>query len=100
MTSIFNKIQKGTNSFFNKFKGHSIYNKAHEIARKADNTVKRVGHFLVPMANYVSPLLGGQLQTGVNLVSRLRQGVDRVTNNLERTVNGSMGDSANQELYS
>ena len=52
------------------------------------------------MANYVRPLLGGQLQTGVNLVSRLRQGVDRVTNNLERTVNGSMADSANQERYS
>jgi len=93
-------MQKGSKSLFNKFKGHSIYNKAHEIARKADNTVKRIGHFLVHMANYVSPLIGGQLQTGVNLVSRLRQGVDRVTNNLERTVNGSMSDSANQELYS
>ena len=90
---LFNKISQGATSLFNKSMGHNgIFNKVNEFARKADNSVQRVGNFIRPIATQFG--LGEVVKNGLNRVHDLRmQGtnaVNTIRNGLERAVKAPM----------
>ena len=93
--SFFNKIGSNAQKLFNKsMSRNGIFNKVNEYARKADNSVARVGHFIRPIADQFG--LGGVVNGAVNRVHDLKNQVTNVNNSirngLERSVKAPIGD--------
>lgn len=92
---MFNKVSQGATKLFNKSMGRNgIFNKVNEYARKADNSIQRVGNFIRPVANHFG--LGDVVKNGLNHVHNLRlqatNGVNTVRNGLERAVKAPIND--------
>ena len=92
---LFNKVSQGAGKLFTKAMGkNGVFNKVNEYARKADNSVQRVGNFIRPIANHFG--LGDVVKNGMNQVHNMRmQGtnaVNTIKNGLERAVKAPMGD--------
>jgi hypothetical protein len=102
MSNLFKKVGSDAGKLFRNAVGsRGIFNKVTTIGRKADNTIQRVGNFLLPLADKVG--LSDPLRAGLNKIHGYRQQfndqVNNVKNGLERAVNLPMGSIQMQNKY-
>ena len=68
MTNFFTKIKDGANRFFNKISTDKGYfNKIGNTIRHGSQSIGKIGQFLLPVANLLSPGLGTAIQSGVSI---------------------------------
>jgi len=91
--SIFNKISQGARSLFNKATNPVLFRKINNTARKIDNSVQKVGIFLLPIVSGYNPAYGAQLANGLASTHNIRMGIQngldtatRVKNSLEKAI--------------
>ena len=84
---LFEKLKHGAGVLFNKLTNDpTVFNKIVQGARKADNTISRVGHLASNVAEHFNrPDLARAINQGVNTSNQLR-------NNLEKAVELDMND--------
>jgi hypothetical protein len=85
--SWFNKLQNGAQKLFTKtVNDPNIFRKIGNTARKVDNSIARVGHFLSNTANTMGMTpLAGMINSGVNAAHQIR-------NNLEKSIHAPLSD--------
>ena len=98
---LFNKIGQGANKLFTKAtQKNGLFDKFNEYARKTDNTLQRVGHFIRPIASHFG--VGDIVKNGLNRIHDIRtQAVDtsnNLRNGLERAVKQPM-NAINYQNY-
>jgi len=103
MSNFFKKLGADAGKLYRNAVGSKgIFNKVTTIGRKADNTIQRVGNFLLPLADRVG--MSGTLQSGLNTIHGYRQQindeVNNVKNGLERAVKAPMSSIQMQNQYS
>jgi hypothetical protein len=81
---LFQKIGHGVSKLFTKQGTRNLFNKVSEVARKADNSVAKVGAFLVPTARHFG------LGTVANGISGVVNSSNAVRNNLEKAIKDPM----------
>jgi hypothetical protein len=92
---LFNKIEHHAGKLFNKAMGsNGIFNKVNEYARKADNSVARVGHFIRPIASHfgLGDVVSGAVNRVHDVASNIRNANNSIRNGLERAVKAPIGD--------
>ncbi len=84
---MFGKILNGAKSLFNKIANDhgDIFNKISIGARKFDNSIARVGKFLIPSVSQFSPVAGKFIQGFVD-------GTHDIRNNLEKAIHTDIND--------
>ena len=100
---LFTKISQGAQKLYKNATGsNGIFNKFTTGARKTDNTIQRVGNFLLPLADKIG--MSGTLQSGLNEIHNARQyinnEVNNVKNGLERSVKAPISSIQTQNMYS
>jgi len=98
---LFNKISQGANRLFTKAtKQDGLFDKFNEYARKADNSIQRVGNFIRPVAAQFG--LDPIVKDGLNRIHDIRmKAVDTsnsIRNGLERAVKAPI-NSINYQNY-
>ena len=102
MSNFFKKVGSDAGKLYRNAVGsRGIFNKVTTIGRKADNTIQRVGNFLLPLADKVG--LSDPLRLGLNTIHGYRQQfndqVNNVKNGLERAVKSPMSSIQMQNQY-
>ncbi len=84
---LFSKISEGATKLFHKIGNENhLFRKISNTARKIDNTVAKVGRFLVPTANHFGYHgIGSLISNGVDSVHQIR-------NNLEKAIKEPVSD--------
>lgn len=103
MSGFFKKIGQGASKLFKNATGNNgIFKKTTDALRKTDNSIQRVGNFLLPLADRIG--MSGSLQSGLNTIHGYRQQindeVNNVKNGLERAVKAPISSIQNQNMYS
>ena len=101
--SFFKKVSQGTTKLFKNATGEKgIFNKLTSGARKFDNSIQRVGNFLLPFADKIG--MSGTLQSGLNQIHNTRKyindEVNQVRDGLERSVKAPINSIQTQNMYS
>ena len=102
MVSFFNKVSQNAQKLFKNATGsNGIFKKTTDALRKGDNTIQRVGNFLLPLADKIG--MSNVLQSGLNTVHGYRQQISDEVNNLknglERAVKAPISDIQEQNMY-
>jgi hypothetical protein len=92
MTNLFSKLYEAPKLFSKFVNDPSLFRKVGNTARKIDNSIARVGNFLVGTAKNIG--LGGFAPAITDVVDR----VHKVRNGLEKAINAPI-DEVRQDVY-
>jgi hypothetical protein len=99
---LFSKLSQNAQKLYKNSMGQNgIFNKITTGTRKLDNSLQRVGNFLLPLSQKVG--MGGVLQAGLNEIHNARHyindEVNNVKNGLERAVKAPISSIHNHNMY-
>ncbi len=97
VSKLFRKIEDGAKYFTKMGNTNTLFRKIENTGRKIDNSVARVGNFLINTSKSLglpNPV-ASTIQQGVNLVHNTRTGIK---NNLEKAIHAPLSD-VRKETY-
>ncbi len=84
---LFSKISEGATKLFNKIGNENhLFRKINNTARKIDNSVAKIGQFLVPTAHHFG------FHGAANLIANTADSVHAVRNHLEKAIKEPVSD--------